>query len=586
LPAPDPQETLATERARGSAGPPRQRYLVVFAGDSSNVLPLPDGGELVVGRGDEAGLRLDDAKVSRRHARFVLGGDVVTVADLESQNGTFVNGEPVVAPRVLLSGDVVEIGRASLVFHAAPRTAGGGIDFESFRRLVDDEIERSSLSVRPLALAALLPDGGDAGTERAAQLLSAEVVGVERLAHDGGRLLVLLPEADAAEAFQRVHELVQLLAAGGIGCRAAVALHPADGCDSDALLSTARSSVREAQPGAIVGAQVSTRTLEIGGTHVLVADPAMLRLYALIERLAASDLPVLVHGETGAGKELAARALHFWSRRRSARLVAVNCGALQETLAESELFGHERGAFTGAVAAKPGLLEAAQGGTVFFDEIGDLPLAIQVKLLRALDTGRVIRVGDVVERSIDVRVVAATHKNLEQEVAQGRFRQDLYFRLSGATLWLPPLRNRPRELALLARRFLGEARARLGRPAMQLSDEALRLLSSHPWPGNVRELENVMEFVAAAYDDAVIDAWQVAERLGQTSPVAERRDSAAAPPPSPFRSLDDEVRELERARILQALEAAGGNQRRAAQMIGMPLRTLVSKLTRYGLRQR
>jgi DNA-binding NtrC family response regulator len=561
-------DTLATHR--GSSGGPSHRYLAVFEADSSRVVPLPDTGDVVIGRGDEAALRLSDPKASRRHARLSIAPAQVLVVDLESQNGTLLNGETLREPRVLVSGDVVEIGRTALVFHAAP--AHGVTPFQQH---LAAEVERATAAARPLALVAFVADATQAG------VLAAECVGLERVAADGARVLVLLPEATAAEAAQRARSLLRLLP----GARGGLAVHPADGCDADTLLCSARAAAADAPPGEVREAGATFRLLTLGDREIVLADAAMLRLYALIERLAASDLPVLVHGETGSGKEIAAQALHFFSARKSKRLVAINCAALQETLVESELFGHEKGAFTGATASKPGLLEVAAGGTVLLDEIGELPPPVQAKLLRALDCGRITRVGDVHERPIDVRVVAATHKDLEQEVAAGRFRQDLYFRLGGATLWVPPLRARPRELALLAQRFLSAARARAGKPPMRLADETLRLLAVYAWPGNVRELKNVIEFAAAAFDDAVLEPWQLATRLPGLEPHDTEPPPVAGIPPA-FRPLEDEIRELERARIQQALAAAGGNQRLAAQLIGMPRRTFVSKLTQLGLRDR
>jgi two-component system, NtrC family, response regulator AtoC len=571
-------ETLATQRD-SRRGDLVARYLAVFEAASSRIVPLPAEGELVIGRGDEAGLRLDDPKASRRHTRIALFPGRAEVEDLASQNGTFLNGEPLAAARELVSGDVIELGQASLVYHAPgalPLRAASGLG--GFQRHLRAEVERSMLAGRTLGLACIAVSD----VARAAPLLAAELVGVERWVGDGGQLLVLLPEAQRSDAARRTNELCALIAGAGIGVRAGLALHPADGCDGDTLVSSARAAAAAAQVGELREAATTFRVLTLGEREIVVADAAMQRLYALVERLAPADLPVLVNGETGAGKELAAAALHHFSRRAARRLVAINCAALQETLIESELFGHEKGAFTGAAQAKPGLLEVAAGGTVLLDEVGELPPQAQAKLLRALDVGRIVRVGDVHERPIDVRVVAATHKDLEQEVAAGRFRQDLYFRLSGATLCVPPLRDRPRELAILAQRFLDGARRRASKPPMRLADESLRLLAAYAWPGNVRELKNVVEFAAVAFDDALLEPWQLAMRI----PGAE----ALEPPPPPmpqttgFRSLEDEIRELERVRIGQALDATGGNQRRAAQLIGMPLRTLVSKLSQLGMR--
>jgi DNA-binding NtrC family response regulator len=323
------------------------------------------------------------------------------------------------------------------------------------------------------------------------------------------------------------------------------------------------------------------RTLAIGDRTVLIADPAMERMYELLERLAQSELPVLVTGETGTGKEVAASALHQLSRRRGGPVVSLNCAAIQDNLIESELFGYERGAFSGAVTAKPGLLETASGGTVFLDEIGDLPTAAQAKLLRVIETKRVLRLGEVRERPIDIRIVAATNRDLLEDVVTGRFRRDLFFRLSGATLWLPPLRDRPRELPLLANMFLRDACAHQGRAPMRLSTAAQQRLLAMPWPGNVRELKHLMEYLAAAFDDSVVEPHHLDHRGRAPTPPLE----CEAPPGAPFRPLADEIRELEQSRITAALTAAGGNQRMAAELLAMPLRTFVFKLKQYGLRR-
>jgi two-component system response regulator AtoC len=573
-----PTDTLATEHTGDAPKLAIQRYFVLFQEGSSRVVVLPDGGELVVGRGDECGLRLDDAKVSRKHLRLALGGARVVVTELDSQNGTFLNGERITGSRSLVSGDVIELGRVALVFHANKREAEAAvIDLVELQSELLHEIDRASRSEKPLAVVML------EGPPETATLVADELVGLERVAVSGAdRLALLLPEVKPEEADSRVNGLLSILREKGVTLRAGIAHYPADGCEAGALLAAARSAMEHAEAGAQSDAKDAFRVLEIGQKSVVVADAAMQRLYALIERLAASDLPVLVHGETGCGKELAAQALHQLSKRSEKRLVAINCAALHESLAESELFGHEKGAFTGATSAKAGYLEAAHGGTVFFDEIGELPLSLQAKLLRALDTGKVTRLGETEERAIDVRIVAATNRDLEREVADGRFRRDLYFRLSGGTLWVAPLRDRPRELSILAKRFLDSARERLGKPAMRISDESMQLLAAQSWPGNVRELANVMEFVAAAFDDSVLERWQLETRLSGAprQPEAEPLLGEA----SGFRRLDDEIRELEQKRIRSALDACAGNQKRAAQLIGMPLRTFVTKLTQYGLR--
>jgi len=321
--------------------------------------------------------------------------------------------------------------------------------------------------------------------------------------------------------------------------------------------------------------------MEVGERTLLIADPVMLHVYTQLRRLAQSPLSVLLVGETGTGKDLAASALHAWSKRYAGPFVSINCAAVPEAIAESELFGHERGAFTGANREKVGLLESASGGTLFLDEIGDLPAPIQPKLLRVLETQRLMPVGSVRERSIDVRVVTATYRDLAEDVRAGRFRRDLYYRLSAALVQVPPLRARHREVPLLARRFLGEACAGLGRPVLKIGDDALELLVAHTWPGNVRELKNVMEYIAALVDGP-LSAKDVSTALAKETSVDAAPALPASTPPHDLRAAKED---LERRSIDAALEASGGNKTRAAKMLQMPLRTLMWKVKRFGKRE-
>jgi transcriptional regulator with PAS, ATPase and Fis domain len=321
---------------------------------------------------------------------------------------------------------------------------------------------------------------------------------------------------------------------------------------------------------------------------IVLADARMQAVYDLIQRVAPTMVTVLVCGETGVGKELVAEAIHRASGTRSARpLVRINCAALPGALVESELFGHERGAFTGASAGKPGLLEAADRGTVFLDEIGELPLAAQAKLLRALEAREVTRVGGLRARPIDVRFVAATNRDLCAEVARGNFRDDLYFRLNGVTVTVPPLRERTSDIEPLARHFLDDFCRQLGRPSPTLTPSALERLLCHPWPGNVRELRNVLESAVlhAASDCIEDDLLPPSLGQGALGPVSSGPTScvgASLEDTKPLRSWTDAQR-AERHRILDALAACNGNQTRAAEWLNMPRRTLVAKLSAYAI---
>jgi two-component system, NtrC family, response regulator AtoC len=293
---------------------------------------------------------------------------------------------------------------------------------------------------------------------------------------------------------------------------------------------------------------------------IVVASEAMKALYRLLERISKSSISVLLLGETGVGKEVVAEALHRFSARRDAPFLRLNCAALSSTLLESELFGHERGAFTGAVQQKLGLLETAQGGTVFLDEVGELPLALQVKLLRVLEERRVTRVGGLKALPIDVRFVAATNRDLEAAMAENAFRRDLFFRLNGVSFVVPPLRERREEIAPLARAFAG---------AVDIRAEAMEQLAAHDWPGNVRELRNLVERAVAFSAGHAIGSEHVAGGLGTT-------------PRSP-QPLRETKRSAEAQAILDTLASCAGNQTRAAKVLGISRTTLVEKLDRYGI---
>jgi two-component system response regulator AtoC len=299
---------------------------------------------------------------------------------------------------------------------------------------------------------------------------------------------------------------------------------------------------------------------------LVVQDDRMLNLHDLIERAALSDITVLLLGETGVGKEVFARRIHTLSPRAGKSFLGLNCAALAGSLLESELFGHERGAFTGAGQAKPGLLETAEGGTVLLDEVGDMPLSIQVKLLRVLEERQVLRIGGTRPRPIDVRVLSATNKDLAAEVEAGSFRRDLFFRLNSITIEIPPLRQRASEIEPLARRFAEQAAARLSKPVPQIDADVWERLVQCRWPGNVRQLRNVME-------RAVVLA-----RGGRITSDTIAADIQAGPPFAAAPVAADERRE-----IAAVLERCAGNQTRAAALLGISRRTLINRLAEYDL---
>ena len=309
---------------------------------------------------------------------------------------------------------------------------------------------------------------------------------------------------------------------------------------------------------------------------VVAASPAMRDALELVARVAEHRTTVLITGESGTGKEVIARAIHHASPRAREAFVAINCAAIPENLLESELFGHRRGAFTGATADKPGLFEQADGGTLFLDEIGELPLGLQAKLLRVLQEGEFRRVGDDKNRHVDVRVLGATARDLEREAKAGRFREDLFYRLNVVTVYLPPLAERPQDVAPLAHHFAALLSDRLGRK-LTLSAATVAWLEAQPWPGNVRELAHAIERAAVLTDADVLEPEHFRERPRGAPPAAPAAESGDDG------TLRAAVERIERDTISAALRAADGNRRLAAQRLGISLRTLFYKLERLGI---
>lgn len=519
----DQTRSAMTRAADASSG----LRLIVFCGGQVSSHPLPKSGELVLGRGDDAGIRIDHVTVSRRHASMLFG-DEVRVVDHGSFNGTSIGGKKI-APNVAVPiylATIVELGDVMLVLQvegAAPVTGSQGMN----------------------------------------------------TAHRDGR--------------------------------------------------------------------------------ALSSSPAMQHLHRLVDNVAQSNITVVVRGETGAGKEVIGEEIHRRSPRASGPLVKLNCAALPEQLLEGELFGYERGAFTGATQAKPGLIEAADGGTLFLDEVGELPLATQAKLLRVVESREVMRLGNLRPKTVDVRFVAATHRDLESMVATGAFRQDLYYRLNGVSLVVPPLRERPEEILRLATEFVARFCKDARRPALPITEPAVAALRAYPWPGNVRELRNVIERaivfcrgmalgpehlglpmdhamppmsppVPSSYPPPSSGHTGHTGHTGLISPYAMppvNRTAFGMPgvptmPPAPMpaypvssyppasapdfagqqvppssgsdfgtvafgSSLPDEVEALERERILKVLAQCGGNQTQAAEVLGISRRTLLRRLDTYAV---
>jgi two-component system response regulator AtoC len=312
-----------------------------------------------------------------------------------------------------------------------------------------------------------------------------------------------------------------------------------------------------------------------GFEELVGSSQGFVRALEAARRVAPTDVTVLIEGESGTGKELLAQAIHLRSARKNGPLVAVNCAAIPEGLLESELFGHERGAFTGAIRTRVGRFEVARGGTLLLDEIGDMPLAMQAKILRALEERKISRVGSERSIDVDVRIIAATNQTLSQLVDSGRFRADLFYRLRGIQLRLPALRERLDDLPELIDAFLDRARRKLSRTTTTLSNEALQCLWSYAWPGNVRELKHVLEG-AVLLSDGVILPEHLPPAI-QTMPVVQDRGAASG------RTLDETMEDVERQLIVDALGRSGGIQVRAARLLGITEQSLWYRMKKYGI---
>ncbi|HEX3694336.1 MAG TPA: sigma 54-interacting transcriptional regulator [Polyangia bacterium] len=570
-------------------------HLIVMGPNVFAMHPLPEQGTITIGRDESDDVRVDEANASRHHARLHVG-PTLQVEDLGSTNGTLVRGVRLSpGQRVAVQpGEAISIGWATLmVQRRRPSARTRRLPTHAYFEVrLEEECLRAERTGGAFAMVRLHVAPGTA-PDLVADVAGAVIGPDDVLALYGpNEYEILLFEPDRARAEAAAQSIVGVLAASRTAASSGLGMYPSDARSAEALIAEACARVlgREAPSAASSGAGAF--------------GPEMRRLYTLATRAAAGNINVLILGETGVGKEVMAETIHQLSPRAGKPLLRLNCAAFSATLLESELFGHERAAFTGAHQAKPGLLETAQGGTVLLDEVGELPLPVQAKLLRVIETRRVLRVGALKPREIDVRFLAATNRVLEDEVDRKAFRQDLYYRLNGISLVIPPLRERREEIESLARSFLEQAAKMLGRPVPILTPPALRALHAYSWPGNIRELRNAMERALLLCEDDHLNL----EHL----PVDKMRGTVAAPAAPPARpttmmaavstpraaltkpasasaantpspALLDEHDHEERARIVDALARCQGNQTRAARLLGMPRRTFCARLKSYDI---
>jgi DNA-binding NtrC family response regulator len=569
-----------------AATPPHQaRFLLLLKGRGGvQVVELGPTATKIVGRAAPADFVVDDASLSRQHARIRWQPEGVLVEDLNSKNGTRCSGESVESVLVR-PGMAVELGNVTLVVRQAQDIERRGFeDFERFASRLEDELLRARTLARPLSLLMLRAlKNGHEHTDAWWLRVRTELRAIDTISvYAPDVLLILLPELAPSETRFVAQSLVQRHPDEPILVCGVATLQQA-AHTSHELIEAARRACRSAAADRQVVLADASRS-EAAGGEALVTNAAMQEIYRLARRVASHAAPLLILGETGTGKELVARYTHDVGARRDKPFRAINCAAIPTSLVESVLFGHERGAFTGASDTRKGVFEDAHGGTLFLDEVGELPLAAQAALLRVLENKQLTRIGGTRQIDLDVRVVSATHCDLEAMVTAKTFRADLYHRLNLLTVRVPALRERPDEIESLALLFLRSRDVEPHTQARSIASDALEALRAHDWPGNVRELRNVIERAALLCDGAVLELEDLPERL---------RSQWSAPAPAGFPGkheaastggFADKVRRYEMQLIREALSAAHGNQTKAAELLDMPLRTLVYKIRSYGMR--
>jgi DNA-binding NtrC family response regulator len=572
-------ETLSITDAGGERRVGRDLVVVIYHRDGAEIAPLGPRG-VVVGREAPSDLVVPEPTLSRRHARFYVDGADVLVEDLGSRNGVAVGGERVERAKVPVGIDVGLGSTVARIEHRARRgeLASGLETFDGLQVGIEREIVRARFFGETVALALLRPLERGVQVRHFLMRARALLRPIDRAAlYSDDTLALLLPRVSAKQLGKLGEQLAEPIRnESRLAC--GLALCPDSATNAEELVAAALGALRSTTSGAPVAVARTGVDAERGAP--VGAGGAMKELLAAVERVARSAAPVLLLGETGSGKEVVARALHERSGRRG-RLVAVNCGAIPPQLVESTLFGHEKGAFSGADQRNKGVFEAADGGTVLLDEIGELPRAAQAALLRVLEEKRVVRVGSTEEIVVDVRVLAATHRDLEAMTAKQEFRRDLLYRLQVVELCVPPLREHREDIPRLTARFLEDAARSEGRAFSGLTDDAAAVLLQYDWPGNVRELRNVIERAAAIATTDWIDVEHLPERV--------RRKAARAPANAPatddWPSLEAHLDVCERQHLIDTLRATGENQTRAAELLKISRRTLLNKLQHHGIRR-
>ncbi|HLG19901.1 MAG TPA: sigma 54-interacting transcriptional regulator [Bdellovibrionota bacterium] len=598
-----------TGRGPEDAVPPQRAYLLAVSGPhAGTVFTLADG-KMFAGRHPNAEICLNDSQVSRRHAQFITADGETKVVDLGSTNGTFVNGDRLSGEHTLVDDDEIQIGATGFKFSIQNPIDGQRLGLRShgyFESRVSEELDRASRYKRPLSVLMVALDTNAENPEEREQILRGRYPKVveylrtmirtmDLLAHYGKfELELLLPETDKKEALRLGQRMTtDRTADRQLILNVGMATFPEDGRSADVLIEKSRSALKQARQQKnehIAQVKDDVRRVMVSNKEVIIKSEKMGQLFELAERIAKSTITVLIQGETGVGKEVVAEAIHANSERKDKPLVCVNCAALTETLLESELFGHEKGSFTGADQLKIGLFESAKGGSIFLDEIGEMPQKTQAKLLRVLQSKKIMRVGSNREIDTDVRIIAATNRKLEELVAKGQFREDLFYRLNAATIVVPPLRERRDEIPYLVQAFIEECCEENRFPVRQIAPDAMDLLVRYHWPGNIRELKNAIERAVVISEGDTIYKDALTSKLTTDSfeyvePPRSFSGSTVTVGPTAVGDLKDVVEAYERDIIINALKRVNWNQTKAADLLNLPRRTLVSKIKKYDIKR-
>jgi DNA-binding NtrC family response regulator len=562
--------------AKGETTLHARTTLVFYHRNGAQAVQLDKGHTVVLGRSEPADVVIADPGLSRQHARFTWDDAGIWVEDLKSTNGTKKNGEPV-TKATIVPGDEIAVGPVRVSVHIISSLDPELRGFDGHDRFVaalDDELTRARTFGRPLGL--MMVSGGKHGhVSKWAVHLRARLRPVDRVGIYGPTtVLVSIPEATP----RLLDAIAVELRNGALPLSVGAVMYPSDGGSVEELIAAVKLAMRANQlPSGTLESQPPAEA-----TAMVVKNPAMKQLMTTVKRVAQSTIAVLIHGETGTGKEVIARAIHDSGPRRKQPLRCINCAAIPETLIESVLFGHVQGAYTGADKTARGIFEQADGGTVLLDEIGELAAGAQAALLRVLETKKVMRVGGDREIDVDVRVIAATHRDLDAMVDAGRFRQDLLYRLNTMIVRIPPLRERVDEIRPLAERFLKDARAAASEGnAREIDPQALAALEAYAWPGNVRELRNAIERAVVLAEGKAITLVDLTDRIRGGA----RTHAKTGVPDAPT-DYRQHVRDYETELILKALANANGNQTEAARALNLPLRTLVHKIQTYNIKKK